>query len=128
LRTRADWKASLATAEEREAWDAFVEQPLGVALEERLDDDLLRGVILTDGKTGVSTEAHDPRLLQNRIFAYHGTGEWSVPVGGMGALVTELARVAGEAGVTTMTDAVVERIHPGGDRHHIELSLGCHPL
>jgi phytoene dehydrogenase-like protein len=128
LRTRADWKASLATAEEREAWDAFVEQPLGVALEERLDDDLLRGVILTDGKTGVSTEAHDPRLLQNRIFAYHGTGEWSVPVGGMGALVTELARVAGEAGVTTMTDAVVERIHPGGDRHHIELSLGGHPL
>jgi phytoene dehydrogenase-like protein len=128
LRTRADWKASLATTEEREAWDAFVEQPLGVALEERLDDDLLRGVILTDGKTGVSTEAHDPRLLQNRIFAYHGTGEWSVPVGGMGALVTELARVAGEAGVTTMTDAVVERIHPGGDRHHVELSLGGHPL
>ena len=85
-------------------------------------------MILTDGKTGVSTEAHDPRLLQNRIFAYHGTGEWSVPVGGMGALVTELARVAGEAGVTTMTDAVVERIHPGGDRHHVELSLGGHPL
>jgi phytoene dehydrogenase-like protein len=42
--------------------------------------------------------------------------------------VTELARVAGEAGVTTMTDAVVERIHPGGDRHHVELSLGGHPL
>jgi phytoene dehydrogenase-like protein len=127
LRGRGEWTAGL-DAEQREAWDRFVEHPIGVALEELLDDDLLRGIILTDAKTGVSTEAHDPRLLQNRIFAYHGTGEWSVPVGGMGALVGELERVAGEAGAVTLTDAVVERIHPGAERHHIELSLQEHAL
>lgn len=127
LRGRDHWTAGL-DAEQRDAWDRFVEHPIGVALEELLDDDLLRGIILTDAKTGVSTEAHDPRLLQNRIFAYHGTGEWSVPVGGMGALVSELERVAGEAGAVKLTDAVVERIHPGAERHHIELSLREHPL
>jgi glycine/D-amino acid oxidase-like deaminating enzyme len=124
LRSREDWQATLSD----ELWERFVERPLGEALEELIDDDLLRGVILTDGKTGLSTEAHDPRLLQNRIFAYHGTGEWSVPVGGMGALVGELARVAGAAGVMTMTDAAVERIEPGNGRHHLEVSLRGHPL
>ena len=124
LRTREDWKASLPD----ELWERFVERPLGEVLEEVIDDDLVRGVILTDGKTGVFTEAHDPRLLQNRIFAYHGTGDWSVPVGGMGSLVGELARVAGAAGVMTMTDAAVERIEPGNGRHHLEVSLRGHPL
>jgi phytoene dehydrogenase-like protein len=124
LRSREDWQATLPD----ELWARFVERPLGEALEELIADDLLRGVILTDGKTGVSTEAHDPRLLQNRIFAYHGTGEWRVPVGGMGALVGELARVAGEAGVVTMTDAAVERIEPGEGRHRLEVSLRGHPL
>jgi len=124
LRSRADWRATLPG----ELWERFVERPLGEALEELIDDDLLRGIILTDGKTGVSTEAHDPRLLQNRIFTYHGTGEWSVPVGGMGALVGELARVAGEAGVVTLTDASVQRIEPGDGRHRVEVSLRDHPL
>ena len=128
LRSRADWEASLDTPERREVWERFVAHPLGEALEELIDSDLLRGIILTDGKTGVSTEAHDPRLLQNRIFAYHGTGEWCVPVGGMGALVSELTRVAADAGVVTLTDAVVERIHPGAERHGIEVSLHGHPL
>jgi phytoene dehydrogenase-like protein len=128
LRSRGEWTAGLRTTEQRDVWERFVEHPLGVALEQLIDDDLLRGVILTDGKTGVSTEAHDPRLLQNRIFAYHGTGEWCVPVGGMGSLVSELTRVAGEAGVVAMTGADVERIHPGGDRHAIEVSLHGHPL
>jgi phytoene dehydrogenase-like protein len=127
LRSREEWKAGLS-GDEPEAWDRFVEHPLGEALEALIDSDLLRGVILTDGKTGVSTEAHDPRLLQNRIFAYHGTGEWCVPVGGMGALVSELARVAGEAGVVTLTDATVERIEPGVERHRIGASLRGHPL
>jgi phytoene dehydrogenase-like protein len=127
LRSRGEWTAGL-DPEQREVWDRFVEHPLGVALEELIGDDLLRGVILTDAKTGVSTEAHDPSLLQNRIFAYHGTGEWRVPVGGMGALVSELERVGGEAGAVKLTDAVVERIDPGPHRHHVELSLRGHPL
>ena len=39
---------------------------------------------------------HDPSLVQNRCFLYHlignGTGEWRVPVGGMGAVTDALAR------------------------------------
>ena len=76
------------------AWQALVEEPLGVVIEELLADDLVRGLVFTDGKIGVSTHPHDPTLLQNRSFLYHviggGTGEWRVPVGGMGALVDEL--------------------------------------
>jgi phytoene dehydrogenase-like protein len=124
LRSREEWRSRMPA----ELWERFVERPLGEALEELIDDDLLRGIVLTDGKTGVSTEAHDPRLLQNRIFAYHGTGEWAVPVGGMGALVGELARVAAAAGVVTMTGAEVVRIEPGGSRHRVEVSLRGHPL
>ena len=49
----------------------------------------MRGLVLTDAKIGVFTHPHDPSLLQNRCFLYHlignKTGEWKVPVGGMGA-------------------------------------------
>jgi phytoene dehydrogenase-like protein len=128
LRSRSDWKASLKTADEHELWDNFVEHPLGEGLERLIEDDLIRGLILTDAKTGMFTDAHDPRLTQNRIFTYHGTGTWSVPVGGMGSLVSELTRVASEAGVVALTDATVERIHPGNDRHTVEVSLGGHPM
>ena len=41
---------------------------------------------------------HDPSLIQNRCFLYHlignGTGEWRVPVGGMGAVTDALAKAA----------------------------------
>jgi phytoene dehydrogenase-like protein len=128
LRTREQWKASLATPAAHAAWDSFVEHPIGEVLEHTIDDDLLRGLILTDAKTGVFTEAHDPSLLQNRIFAFHGTGTWRVPVGGMGSLVRELKRVGREAGVVTMTGAEVTRIHPDSNRHAVEFSLAGHDM
>jgi phytoene dehydrogenase-like protein len=43
-----------------------------------------------------------------------GTGEWDVPVGGMGAVTGELARVAREAGARIVTGAEVTRIDPDG--------------
>ena len=59
-------------------------------------DDLVRGVVLTDALIGTFADAHDPSLRQNRCFLYHviggGTGDWDVPVGGMGALTDALAR------------------------------------
>jgi phytoene dehydrogenase-like protein len=128
MRTRSQWKSSLDTPETREVWDRFVENPLGEVLEDVIEDDLVRGLILTDAKTGVFTEAHDPSLLQNRIFAYHGTGDWNVPVGGMGSLVSELERVGREAGVVTLTDATAERIDPGKDRHTVGFTLSGHPM
>ena len=85
-----------------DAWEALFERPLGEAIEDAFDDDVLRGVVLTDALIGTFASAHDERLRQNRCFLYHvignGTGSWDVPVGGMGALTDELARCAAEAG------------------------------
>ena len=128
LRSRSEWKAALKSSEERDVWEGFVENPIGEVLEDAISDDLIRGLILTDAKTGVFTEAHDPSLLQNRIFAFHGTGNWRVPVGGMGTLVSELQRSCHEAGVVTMTGAEVTRVHPGTDRHAVEFSLAGHDM
>jgi phytoene dehydrogenase-like protein len=78
----------------REAWRSLVEEPLGTAIERYLQNDLVRGLVFTDAKIGVLTHPHDPSFLQNRCFIYHlignKTGEWKVPVGGMGAVAGEL--------------------------------------
>lgn len=99
-----------------EAWRTLFEEPLGVAVEERFQDDVVRGVVLTDGLIGTFADAHDPSLAQNVCFLYHviggGTGDWDVPIGGMGALTDELARVAREAGTEIATGHEVVRIEP----------------
>src|SRR5256714_8746282 len=91
----------------REAWRSLVEEPLGGAIERYLKDDLVRGLVLTDGKIGVFTHAHDPSLVQNRCFLYHlignKTGEWKVPVGGMGAVANELEQAARKGGAEILT-------------------------
>ncbi len=97
---RADLRARFADAPE--AWRAVFERPLGEVVEASLDDDLVRGIVLTDGLIGTFAAAHDPSLLQNRCFLYHvignGTGEWRIPVGGMGALTDALVQAARTAG------------------------------
>ena len=75
----------------REAWRSLAEEPLGFALERYLQNDLLRGLVFTDAQDRrFEHHPHDPTLLQNRCFLYHlignKTGEWKVPVGGMGAV------------------------------------------
>jgi phytoene dehydrogenase-like protein len=117
LRSREQWTSALTSPWERAAWEAFVERPLGEALERYVKDDLLRGVIYTDAKIGLFTSPEDETLLQNRCFIFHtigqGTGEWRVPVGGMGALVETLAASAQTAGAALVTGAEVAAIHPG---------------
>ena len=103
----------------REAWQCFVEEPLGQVIEKKISNDLIRGLLFTDAKIGVSTHPHDPTLLQNRCFLYHvigrGNGEWQVPKGGMGTLVDELVRVAQSTDkVTFATNATVHSVHPDG--------------
>ena len=92
----------------RETWRSLVEEPLGRAIERYLQDDLVRGLVLTDGKIGVFTQPHDPSLLQNRCFLYHlignKTGEWKVPIGGMGAVARELEKAARKAGAEFLTN------------------------
>ena len=74
----------------------------------RFQDDTVRGVVATDGLIGTYTSLLDPELLANRCFLYHligrGTGEWLVPVGGMGALTDSLVAKARSLGVDIRCD------------------------
>src|SRR6266508_4190826 len=92
----------------REAWRSLAEEPLGRAIERYLKNDLVRGLVFTDAKIGVLTHPHDPSLVQNRCFLYHlignKTGEWKVPVGGMGAVARELEQAARKSGAEFVTN------------------------
>jgi phytoene dehydrogenase-like protein len=95
-------------------WTDLVDEPIGTALQRRFDHDLVRGIVGTDALIGTFASLHDTTLVQNRCFLYHlvgnGTGEWRVPVGGMGAVTAELERVAREAGVRIATNCEVDGI------------------
>jgi phytoene dehydrogenase-like protein len=97
-------------------WASVVERPLGELVESTFSNDTVRGLVLTDALIGTFSWAHDPSLRQNRCFLYHvignGSGEWKVPVGGMGAVTAELARVAQAANVSIRTGCQVEAIEP----------------
>ena len=88
-------------------WSDLVEQPVGAMVERRFSDDDVRGVVATDALISTVRSLHDPGLAQNRCLLYHlvgnGTGEWRVPVGGMGAVTDELARAARETGAELRT-------------------------
>ncbi|MFJ2302412.1 phytoene desaturase family protein [Streptomyces sp. NPDC087787] len=104
--------------DDEEAWRILFEEPLGVAVEDRFADDLVRGVVLTDALIGTFADAHDPSLAQNRCFLYHviggGTGDWDVPVGGMGALTDALAAAARRAGAVIATGHEAVRVVSDG--------------
>ncbi|WP_406264022.1 NAD(P)/FAD-dependent oxidoreductase [Streptomyces sp. NBC_00191] len=105
------------------AWRILFEEPIGVAIEKRFADDLVRGVVLTDALIGTFADAHDTSLLQNRCFLYHviggGTGDWDVPVGGMGALTDALADAARAAGAEIAVLHEVTGIETDGERAEV---------
>ncbi len=100
-------------------WDSLVERPLGQWIERAFSEDLVRGIVLTDGLIGTFASADAPSLNQNRCFLYHvvgdGTGDWKVPVGGMGTLTAALAAAATRAGADLQTGATVVAIRPSVD-------------
>ena len=103
---------------EADTWEALVSNPLGKVIEEKFSDDTVRGVVATDALIGTFAGMNDPSLIQNRCFLYHvvgnGTGEWRVPVGGMGAVTDALADAARRAGAEIITGAGVSRIDADG--------------
>jgi phytoene dehydrogenase-like protein len=111
----------------REAWRTLAEEPLGCAIERYLDDDLVRGLVLTDAKIGVFTNPHDPSLLQNRCFLYHlignKTGEWKVPVGGMGAVAQELETAARKSGAEFLTNVDLRALDLNRKKHSVEFQI-----
>jgi phytoene dehydrogenase-like protein len=100
-------------------WEQLFERPLGELLRSSLHTDIARGIVLTDGLIGTFSSADDGRLRQNRCFLYHviggGTGDWDVPVGGMGRVSAELERAAREAGAELRTSAEVTAVSPDGE-------------
>jgi len=120
LRSKARLRARVA---DDAAWQALFEDPIGMTLDERFADDTVRGVVLTDALIGTFSTADDPSLRQNRCLLYHVignmTGDWDVPVGGMGAVTGTLIDAAAAAGVTAHTSATATAIDPDGAVHYV---------
>jgi phytoene dehydrogenase-like protein len=102
-----------------EVWQFIVDAPIGHAITEAVHNDLVRGVMATDALIGTFARADDPTLAQNVCFLYHllggGTGDWDVPVGGMGAVSGALAAAATGHGAEILTGAEVFAISPDGE-------------
>ncbi|MDY0908796.1 NAD(P)/FAD-dependent oxidoreductase [Microbacterium sp. CFBP9034] len=100
-------------------WTDLFERPLGEMLRASLDTDIAQGIALTDGLIGTFASADDESLRQNRCFLYHviggGTGDWDVPVGGMGRVSGELERAARAAGADLRTGVEVTAVSPDGE-------------
>jgi len=111
LARRADVRDAVIAAAGEQIWTDIVEAPLGDMIVRRFQDDTVRGVVATDGLIGTHTSLFDPELLANRCFLYHligrGTGEWLVPVGGMGALTDSLVAKARSLRVDIRSDVDV---------------------
>ncbi|MET8338522.1 NAD(P)/FAD-dependent oxidoreductase [Streptosporangium canum] len=102
-----------------QAWRELFERPIGEVVDERFADDTVRGVVLTDALIGTFADPRDQGLLANRCLLYHvigdGTGDWNVPVGGMGAVSGALAGAARAAGAEILTGAEVVAVDPSGE-------------
>ena len=119
LKSKSDWEKYFKAQNQAQLWREMVEEPIGELIENHIQSDILRGVILTDGKIGAYTHAHDESLLQNRTYIYHivgnKTGEWRVPQGGMGNLANQLIEKAIQCGVEIRLNSKVEGIQYHAD-------------
>ena len=123
LPTRSEIKKQL---DDDQIWRILIEQPLGKTLDEYFDNDLVKGVVLTDGLIGTFTSAYE--MQANICFLYHlignGTGEWKVPKAGMGALVSELENKAISLGVEIKVNSKVKAVNAQPNQVIIELDNG----
>jgi phytoene dehydrogenase-like protein len=116
LMTRSEARRALG---DDALWDSLIEKPIGSTISDTFHDDLVRGVVLTDALIGTFAPNVDPTLAANRCFLYHvignETGNWDVPVGGMGAVSAQLLDAARRAGAEIVTGAEVVAINPDGE-------------
>jgi phytoene dehydrogenase-like protein len=131
LITRSEARDLVVRATSEDVWARFIEEPVGHTIDRMFDSDVVKGVVLTDGLIGTFASNEDPHLDANKCFLYHviggGTGDWDVPVGGMGAVSGALAGAAKNAGadlvsgaeVIEITDHTTVRYERGGEEHEI---------
>ena len=118
LLTRSELKARVhAITGSHDAWHHLIDTPIDHTISEWFSSDVVRGVVLTDGLIGTfPTGPGDDNV--SRCFLYHviggGTGDWDVPVGGMGQVTSQLTKRATEAGATLLAHADVQSVDPDG--------------
>jgi phytoene dehydrogenase-like protein len=109
-----------------ELWDEFVVKPLEVTLNKYFKNDVVKGIVLTDGLIGTFASAAEK--LSNICFLYHlignGTGEWRVPKGGMGALVEALLQRANSLGVEMRAGTEVLEVNAFEDYVKLRINTG----
>jgi phytoene dehydrogenase-like protein len=125
LMTRQEAKEWVThTTGDASLWDRFIHRPVGDTIETLFADDVVKGVVLTDGLIGTFASNLDPELHTNKCFLYHviggGTGDWDVPIGGMGAVSGALAHAARTAGATLVPGAEVVAL---GDDHTVRVLI-----
>ncbi len=118
LLTRDEMKARVrATTGSDLAWHHLVDTPIDQTISEWFTSDVVKGVVLTDGLIGTFPSGPGDDSV-SRCFFYHviggGTGDWDVPVGGMGQLTGQLTKRAREAGVDLRASADVVSVDPDG--------------
>lgn len=125
LRTRQQARRAVVDRAGRAAalaWQAMIDEPIGHAITGAVANDLVRGVIATDALIGTFARLDDPSLRQNICFLYHvlggGTGDWDVPVGGMGSVTSALAAAAARHGAEITTGADVFAVDPTGEVYY----------
>lgn len=137
LRSRADVRELVS---DNALFDTFTAAPVDALLDLVTSDDTVRGIIATDALIGTFASLSDADLRANVCLLYHliggGTGDWDVPVGGMGALTRSLAAAASAAGASIVTGTEVTSVDPsrgevtwaGGRVEGVNLLFGCAPL
>lgn len=113
LRTEAEVAELLGP----ELWHEFFKRPIGETIEKTFKSDLVRGVVMTDALIGTFASNHDEALEANKCFLYHvignETGDWNIPVGGMGAVTTSMAKRARDLGAELRANCRVLSIEQG---------------
>ena len=111
-------------------WNDFFERPIGEVIENSITNDVLRGIILTDGLIGNFADALGEDKRANICFLYHvignGTGDWDVPVGGMGQVTDQLEAIACSLGVRIELSKPVISIEPHEDSVSVTTGSGTY--
>lgn len=96
----------------------FIDEPIGRVIEESFSSDLVRGVVLTDALIGTFAPNVDSTMQANKCFLYHviggETGDWNIPVGGMGAVTNSMKKSAERFGAELISGAEVTQVTKDG--------------
>lgn len=90
------------------------ELPLADFVGRSVTHDHVRGVVLTDGLIGTFADLQATDGIAARCFLYHlignGSGQWRVPIGGMGAVSASMAEAARRFGAELTVGATVTSV------------------